>query len=356
MTLKGPLLRSWVGMACRPTTEGLRPATAPHAAQAEGMKPSALPANLGDTFSVAQARDVGVSPARLRYRDLESPFRGMRVAVGASAHPAGEDIADLAESIRRTCRQYSLVMPQDQFFSHIAAAVLWDLTLPPGLVLRCFEGGIDVAVLAPGRTPRGARVIGHNVKASHVSVRMYRGLRLTSPASTWACLAGDVTDTHELVAVGDSVVREPMFGSRIGALATRNELAAAVSVGRRPGVIRLREALPLVRTRSLSRPESLLRLLLVSSGLSEPELNHPIRDHTGEVIAWGDLVYPRERVVVEFEGDHHRVDREQWSSDILRQERLERCGWLVVRVTGVQLLTQGTAVAGRVRRALRERS
>ena len=343
-------------MACRPPTEGLRPAMAAHAAQAEDMRPSALPANLGDTFSVAEARDVGVSPARLRYRDLESPFRGMRVAASASAHPAGEDIADLAENIRRTCRQYSLVMPQDQFFSHIAAAVLWDLTLPPGLVLRCLERGIDVAVIAPGRTPRGARVTGHNVKASYVSVRMYRGFRVTSPASTWACLAAEVVDTHELVAIGDSAVREPMFGSGSGALATPEELAAAASAGRRPGVTRLREALPLVRTRSLSRPESLLRLLLVSGGIPEPELNHPLRDHTGEIIAWGDLVYPRERVVVEFEGDHHRVDREQWTSDILRQERLERCGWLVVRVTGVQLMNQAAAVAGRVRRALRERS
>lgn len=254
------------------------------------------------------------------------------------------------------CRQYALVMPRDQFFSHTAAALLWDLTLPPGLLLRCLERGIDVAVLSPGRTPRGARVRGHNVKASHVSVRVHGGLRVTSPASTWACLAGDVTDTHELVAIGDSVVRDPMFGSRISALATLSELAAAVSAGRRPGVLRLREALPLVRTRSASRPESLLRLLLVSSGIPEPELNHPIRDHEGEIIAWGDLVYPRERVVVEFEGDHHRVDREQWTSDILRQERLERCGWLVVRVTGAQLMSQATAVAGRVRRALRERS
>jgi hypothetical protein len=280
----------------------------------------------------------------------------MRVAVDVDDRREGEDLADLAERVRRRCEQYALVMPGDQFFSHTTAAVLWDLTLPPGLLLQCVERGIDVAVLAPGRTPRGARVRGHNVKASHVSVRVHRGLRLTSPASTWACLAGEVTDTHELVAVGDSVVREPMFGSRIGALATPNELAAAVSAGRRPGVLRLREALPLVRTRSLSRPESLLRLLLVSSGIPEPELNHAIHDHTGAVIAWGDLVYPRERVVVEFEGDHHRVDREQWTSDILRQERLERCGWLVVRVTGVQLMTQATAVVGRVRHALRERS
>ncbi len=319
------------------------------------MRPSALPAILGDTFSVAAARDVGVTQARLRSRDLEAPFRGMRTAAGAGARPVG-DLADVAEHVRRACRQYALVMPHDQFFSHTAAALLWDLALPPGLLLRCVERGIDVAVLAPGRTPRGTRVVGHNVKASHVSVRMYRGLRVTSPASTWACLAGDVTDTHELVAIGDSVVREPMFGSRGDALATPNELAAAVAAGRRPGVPRLREALPLVRTRSLSRPESLLRLLLVSSGIPEPELNHPIRDDTGEVIAWGDLVYPRERVVVEFEGDHHRVDREQWTSDILRQERLERCGWLVVRVTGVQLMNQASAVAGRVRRALRDRS
>jgi very-short-patch-repair endonuclease len=37
-------------------------------------------------------------------------------------------------------------------------------------------------------------------------------------------------------------------------------------------------------------------------------------------------------VAVEYDGDQHRVDRLQYAKDIRRLERLDRLGWLVVRV------------------------
>lgn len=285
------------------------------------------------------------------------PYRGMRVARAESADAAPAASArELNEAIERECAHYALVMSRGQFFTHTAAAVLWKLPVPISLLYRCVEDGIDVGVFHPGRTPRGSRIHGHKVLGTHAAVRELGGISLTSPASTWAALAAEVRDVHELVALADAVVREPMFGSETLALASRAELSAAVAAGRRPGIARLREALPLVRTRSASRPESLLRLLIVEGLLPEPEANHPIRDERGEIVAWGDLVFPVQRVVVEFEGDHHRTDGAQWAKDIMRQEMLERLGWTVVRVTGGQLANQPGAVLGRIRRALMDRS
>jgi very-short-patch-repair endonuclease len=45
-------------------------------------------------------------------------------------------------------------------------------------------------------------------------------------------------------------------------------------------------------------------------------------------MGWEDI-----RLAVEYEGDHHRVDRRQFNSDIRRLETLTELGWIVVRVT-----------------------
>ena len=44
-------------------------------------------------------------------------------------------------------------------------------------------------------------------------------------------------------------------------------------------------------------------------------------------MGWEDLM-----VAVEYDGEHHRVDRWQYTKDIRRSEALERLGWLIVRV------------------------
>jgi len=48
-----------------------------------------------------------------------------------------------------------------------------------------------------------------------------------------------------------------------------------------------------------------------------------------------DLAYPRFRVGIEYEGDHHR-DPRQFRSDVRRYERLSDIGWLTVR--GLQMV------------------
>src|SRR5690606_15442085 len=119
-------------------------------------------------------------------------------------------------------------------------------------------------------------------------------------------------DHVDLVAVGDALVTElPRPGLRDGpVLATREDLSRVVaeSTGRR-GVKRLRSAIRDVRRGSLSRPESLLRQLIVHAGLPEPQLNYPVRDREKREVAKGDLCWPEFAVVLEYEGDGHRTDR-----------------------------------------------
>ncbi|WP_344737733.1 hypothetical protein [Microbacterium awajiense] len=140
-------------------------------------------------------------------------------------------------------------MIEHEFFTHVPAAVAWGLPLP----FRADESrDLDVGVFAPRRNRAGRGVAGHSVKPglAHVVDHPTLGVRLTSPASTWAMLAGTLWDVYDVVALGDAIMREPLHEADASALATLEQLAAAASAGRRRGIARLREALPRIRTRS----------------------------------------------------------------------------------------------------------
>lgn len=138
-------------------------------------------------------------------------------------------------------------------------------------------------------------------------------------------------------------------------LATLEDLQRAVRSGRRVGVPAMRAALPLIRTRSASRPETHCRLTLVDAGLPEPHLNFDVYD-SGIKLGCVDLAYPQWRIAIEYEGEHHLLDPEQWARDIRRYERLAAAGWHVVRETKPELFGDRRAFVSRVRAAITARS
>lgn len=48
-------------------------------------------------------------------------------------------------------------------------------------------------------------------------------------------------------------------------------------------------------------------------------------------------VFRAQRVIVEYEGDHHRTDRRQWQTDIARHRLLEALECRVIRITARDL-------------------
>jgi len=155
-------------------------------------------------------------------------------------------------------------------------------------------------------------------------------LPVTDLVSTWLDLGGDTSlSLVDLVVVADAVVsREP------DQLPTLLELA-----GRRPGRGRRRliAASELVRAGSESPMETRARLAFASGGLPEPELNAQVYAEEGTFIARVDFLWREARVIVEYEGDHHRTDRTQWENDIARVRLLEALGWKVIRITASDL-------------------
>lgn len=310
------------------------------------MSRTPLPRSFADTaFSVAHARAAGIPSSRLRAANLETPFRGVRAAPGMLTSDT------LEGAITARALVFAVRMTPHTFFSHVTAAVLWHTELPVAALDTTL---LDVAVFAPRRNPRGKGIRGRVLDPERVSVRIHpeHGVPVTSPASTWATLASVLVHPYDLVAAADSLVRIPQHPSDPPAPSTVEQLDAATQAGRRVGVARLREALPRVRVGSASRPETWTRLTLVDAGLPEPALACNVFSSAGVFIGRVDLAYPHWKIAIEYEGDQHRTDPEQWNIDILRYERLTAEGWHVIRVTKAELFQRPGAVVARVRAAI----
>ncbi|WP_460775615.1 endonuclease domain-containing protein [Microbacterium sp. GXF7504] len=313
------------------------------------MRRADLPPELGHLFASRAARGLGVPASRLGAADLDAPFHGVRrLRDGAPAS------ADPKERMRSAAAAYAHRMTAHEFFCGVTAAVLWGLPLP----LRVLDDPrVHVAVRSPRRAPRGRGVRGREVdpRLAVVVTEPRTGFQVTDPATTWAMLAPVLRHPYDLVAVGDAIVRVPFVSADPTALATLDDLGAAVDAGRRVGVNALRAALPRIRDRAASRPETWMRLTVVDARLPEPLLNHDVFDAAGRWLARVDAGYPAERVALEYEGEHHLLDPAQWAYDLRRYERLAAAGWHVVRVSKDALFQHPGDLIARVRRALAAR-
>lgn len=313
-----------------------------------------LPEELGARFSVAEARRHGVSLSRLRKSDLAKPFHGVRSTPAAETDSVdrwGRALGELEREHLQRARDYAPRMSEFEFLSHVTAAVAWGAPLPP---LAIVGQPVHVSVAGPARLSRSEGVRGHQTSSALSSFRRdpFTGLRIASPATTWAMLGAVLTDPYDLIAAGDRLVHDWRVAEP---LATVSQLTAVVASGRRVGRPALRAALPRIRTRAASRPETWARLALIDAGLPEPELNWDVVVG-GIRIACVDLAYPELKVALEYEGEHHLYQADQWTTDIARYERLIAAGWLVIRLTKEDVFTHPAAVAARVRRAVASRT
>lgn len=299
------------------------------------MQPRPLPRELRNrAFDIRAADRAGVSRERLRRRDLVRPTRSLRWH--RSRPPTG---------IERI-RAFRPVLLRGQFISHTSAAVLWEL--PVSSAHR--DGPIHVTSRLPAAQPRRAGVIGHRVEDRRAVVRDRWGLPASAPATAWV-ECGALLAIDDLVVLGDAIVTETRCGTTVDDLRTALERR-----GRCRGARRLRAALALIRRGAASPQETRSRLAVVRAGLPEPELQVEIRDRRGRFIARVDMAFPQQRVVVEYEGDHHRTDRHQWAADVRRHREVGRQGWAVLRWTKSDLDDHVTETLAQLRDVLRERA
>ncbi|WP_158685539.1 hypothetical protein [Microbacterium halophytorum] len=324
-----------------------------------------LPPALGRRFSCAEGRAAGVTDGRLRGPDLAAPFPGVRVRRGsapdrrmppddAPARAVPPDGADgpafmrVRERALERARDFAPIMRPGEFFSHETAALVWGGPVPAAADLE----RVHVAVLGQAPLRRMAGVRGHRAAPRFVRTVECDGLRVASPATTWASLGA--WNVFALTALGDFLCRVHRDG--VGRpepgrppLATPDDLARALAAGPRPGIVRLREALELIRCDSWSPRETACRLVLTRSGLPEPELNVDIRRADGRFLGCVDMAYPEYAVAVEYQGELHA---ESYAKDVERIAAMRAAGWDVIEVTA-ELYRRPGELAARVRAALR---
>jgi hypothetical protein len=291
-----------------------------------------LPGSLvGRAFTTSEARGLGVGEGRLRARDLQRPFHGVRVRADADA--------DL--DLEQRCRAKLATMRPGQVFSHVTACRLMGITVPR----RLHSDDLDVAAFKPHAIPRGRGVAGHRLTAGLTQSGTVSHLPVVAAEDAW-CQLASYASLRELVVAGDSLVRRKRPISDID----RMTAAAGRYAGRRHHR-RLAEALELVRPRTDSPQETLLRLDVLAYGLPEPEVNLPVHGTAGRIIALGDLGYRRRRVLLEYDGEQHRTDDRQFVRDVDRLDDLAHAGWRVIRFTKQHV---GVARAERLERVRQE--
>lgn len=268
---------------------------------------------------------------------MQRPFTGVR------------SIALELDGVLDRCRAYEPLLREGEVFSHATAASLFGLPMPAARIASAGRVCDPIEVTAaPGfARARSAGVRGH-VSTKPLAVVFHLGLPVVRPAIAWCQLAGRV-GLADLVALGDALITGRRKGvQRAPALVSPDELVEAVRWwGRRRGALALGEALGQVRVGAESRPESHLRLLLVNAGLPEPLPNDATDLGDGQVLH-PDLKFPHARVVLEYQGDHHRTDRAQWQADVRRRRAFERAGWCVIEVTADDLYVDSSGLIDRV--------
>ncbi|AYG02173.1 hypothetical protein D7I44_00595 [Gryllotalpicola protaetiae] len=217
------------------------------------------------------------------------------------------------------CDAYQKQMPRGWFFSGPTAARIMGVPLPP----RLEQLKVHVTAVS-AFAPRGRFVIGHTAKSAETT--WFNGKRVRVACEV-LCELASVLELDELIAAGDRMLADKPY-----LLATRRHLeSAAAAHGSGRGARTLRDAIPQMREDVWSPRETWVRLVIARAGLPEPSSNRRIDGPDGKLVAIGDLVYEKLKIVIEYEGE--RWHNDPWSViDVDRYNKLVLLGWSIIRI------------------------
>lgn len=300
---------------------------------------TALPRHLGSVFLISDAIRSGVGTWRGSTPDLDRPFRAVR---------ATEQPATFLELVR--CYRPRL-RPGHRLVGW-SAVRLWGM---PTFRRWTNAEAIQIAVPRDAAPPRGPRVQGRRLDVDRADTWQLHRVAVVDPLAAVLSVARDLTLQQAVVLLDALLSRADDYpGLVVGRpVITREQIEQRVASWRSfPGSSTIRKALPLAREGVESPKETETRLMLIDAGLPEPVVQHEVFDG-GRRIARIDLAYPELRIAIEYEGDGHRTDKEQWRRDIQRQRDLEDRGWIVIRLTQRDLHEGRESLITRIRRAIR---
>lgn len=300
-----------------------------------------FPPSLGTSFTLGEAAAAGIRRGRADAGDLHRPFRGVRSTVLP---------ATFAELVRCGARR---LKPRQRFVGRTAAR-LWGLPIPQQWTS---QEPLEIAVPRDATPPRTAGILGRRLVEQHASTWQIGSIPLVDPIAAVLSVAGELNVDQAVVLLDALLTTADNYPKLLEGrpVATRADIEERLQQWIRfPGRRTVLTALARARERVESPKETETRLLLVDAGLPEPEVQHEVREGD-RLVARIDLAYPRWRIAIEYEGDGHRTDADQWRRDIQRQRDLEDRGWIVIRLTQLDLAQGAAALVDRIRRAITSR-
>lgn len=241
---------------------------------------------------------------------------------------------------RMWCDAVALLLPPSGAIAGRSAAYLW------GADLLARRDPVNVLLPRSARMrPHPRLVITRSTLPSTDRTR-FANLPVTVPLRTAFDLGRQGPRTEAVVAV------DALLHRRVVKLPALRAYAEARR--RWPGSRLLREVLSLAEPLSESPMETRLRLLLLDAGAPPLTAQHDVCDSRGRFVARVDLAYPRLRIAIEYDGDHHR-EPIHFQRDVARLNDPRSAGWLVLRFTADDVLRHPARTARQVATALRER-
>ncbi len=253
-------------------------------------------------FRLDAGRRAGLTPGKLRGSSFQRLSHGVYAA------------ADAEPNLLQRVGAALLIMPRDAIVTGVTALHLHGVEVGDPLPIR--------AVTATGSHSKRAGV--YLIRAT---VLPPSRLRIATPVASWltACTQLNLLDA---VIAADWLVRLRRVDLPTLIRAAQESTSRGCRLARR--------AASLARARVDSPQETRLRLALVLAGLPTPRcnINLGVQDFA---VGWVDLMYEEFKVILEYDGDYHRLDREQWNLDLDRNDAFADGGYLTMRVTAARM-------------------
>lgn len=276
------------------------------------------------TDSDASRGGVGSESQPPSHQALATPFSGIRI----DRKSAGD--------VRTVYRAPAAVARVRVVISDRSAAAFYEWWMP-----RLRVAVIEISV-APGAVIERPGVRCHRRILAPGDVREFDGIAVTSPVRTILDLASHLP-LIDLVVVMDCALKKKTC--------TREQLMERAQDRGVRGIARYRRALELSDGRSESPMETLLRLLIVLSGLPAPTPQFKAYDDFGGFVARMDLKAHGVRAAFEYDGAGHD-EPVVHARDVKRWRDLRRAGYEVLPYTAADLFGTPQLIVMDYQRAL----
>lgn len=245
-----------------------------------------------------------------------------------------QSLADRKAEVTRQCADEARRLRRRMLFGMTTSLALQSIPEPR----RC---DLDTTMLhtVSSTSARRVRAVASNSQPhiwkyvnDNVCIRIAPDVYALSPPHTWAQLS-DHIPLDDLVMLGDAILER----QRASDASSLYGFLDGMTYFR--GKQHCRRALPLLSPRVMSPMETRARLAAVLHGIPAPETGYAVPNarFASGVGMTLDMAWARFRVAVEYDGDQHRTDKDQWRRDREKREWLQSHGWVVMSITASSL-------------------